>query len=279
VRTRWPQLRVPDSTIGLWDPTGGYSEPAEYVPALRQRVVELGGEIRENTPVTGIATQGGRVSGVRIGSATLAADAVVSTLFAWTRLLLEPLGVRIPVKNFVHQRYVSRSLAAPAEIPAVNANPWSCYFRPARGGALLAGIETASRMEHVVDRADFQMNELSAAPELREQLRGSLQALVPTLASDLAWDHERVGLITFSADGEPLLGTVRALPGLFVGAAFHSGGFAYNPGAGEALAQLVADGRTAIDVSAFAPDRFSANTAENYLATLAPQSAAVPRRH
>jgi sarcosine oxidase, subunit beta len=279
VHTHWPQLRVPKLTIGLWDPVGGYSEPSEYVPALRQRVVELGGEIRENTPVTGIETRVGRVTGVRTGSTTLAADAVVSTLFAWTRLLLEPLGVRNPVKSFVHQRYVSRPLAAPAEIPAVNANPWSCYFRPARGGALLAGIETASRKEHVVDRADFQMNELSAAPELREELRASLHALAPALAADLVWDHERVGLITLSADGEPLLGPVRALPGLFVGAAFHSGGFAYNPGAGEALAQFVADGHTTIDVSAFAPDRFNANAAAEYLATLVPQSAAVRRRH
>src|SRR5438128_2281958 len=49
MRTRWPHLRVPESTIGLWDPAGGYSEPAEYVPALRQRVFEMGGEIRENT--------------------------------------------------------------------------------------------------------------------------------------------------------------------------------------------------------------------------------------
>lgn len=276
---RWPQLRVPESTIGLWDPAGGYSEPAEYVPALRRRVVELGGEIRENTPVTGIETANGRVTGVRTGATTLAADVVVSTLFAWTRLLLEPLGVRIPVKSFVHQRYVSRPFARQPEIPAVNANPWFCYFRPARAGGLLAGIETASRMEHVVDRPDFQMNELSAAPALREELRASLQALVPTLAAELVWDHERVGLITFSADGEPLLGPVRALPGLFVGAAFHSGGFAYNPGAGEALAQFVADGHTALDVSAFAPDRFNAKTAEDYLATLVPQSAAVRRRH
>ncbi len=279
VQARWSVLGIPESVLGLWDSAGGYSEPSEYIPALRRRVVDLGGEIRENTTATGIAITGGRVAGVRTASGTLDADAVVSTLFAWTRLLLEPLGFRIPVKNFVHQRYVSRSLPAPALIPAVNANPWSCYFRPSRGGSLLAGIETANRLEYAIDRPDFQLNELSAAPELREQLRGSLNEIAPGLAANLTWDHERVGMITFSMDGEPLLGPVRALPGLFVGTAFHSGGFAYNPGAGEALAQFVADGGTSVDVSAFAPDRFHARAAEEYLATSVPQSAAVRRRH
>src|SRR5579862_3811104 len=49
VQARWPVFRLPESTLGLWDPAGGYSEPSEYIPALRRRVVDLGGEIRENT--------------------------------------------------------------------------------------------------------------------------------------------------------------------------------------------------------------------------------------
>ncbi|SVD23203.1 uncharacterized protein METZ01_LOCUS376057, partial [marine metagenome] len=34
----------------------------------------------------------------------------------------------------------------------------------------------------------------------------------------------KVGLLAFSLDGEPILGRIDAVPGLFVGTAFHSGG-------------------------------------------------------
>ncbi len=57
------------------------------------------------------------------------------------------------------------------------------------------------------------------------------------------------------------------MPGLFVGTAFHSGGFAYNPVAGMLLAELVVDGVTGIDVSAFSPDRFEAGEVADFTAS------------
>lgn len=54
---------------------------------------------------------------------------------------------------------------------------------------------------------------------------------MPSLA-ETAWETEKVGLICFSIDGEPILVPVAQLPGLYLGCAFHSGGFAYNPVAG-----------------------------------------------
>jgi len=72
---------------------------------------------------------------------------------------------------------------------------------------------------------------------------------------------------------------VAQLPGLYLGCAFHSGGFAYNPAAGLLLAEFVADGRTQIDVSAFAPDRFAPAEVADYLASTVTQAAAVRRRH
>src|SRR5207248_6323150 len=63
---------------------------------------------------------------------------------------------------------------------------------------------------------------LQADPELRNQLRRQLQDFLPELALP-AWEDERVGLLTFSMDGEPILGPIQQLPGLYVAVAFHSG--------------------------------------------------------
>ena len=278
MRRRWPAFHPPDSFVGLFDPLGGYSEPDDYIPALATRCRDLGIEIREKQPVNGFVLRDGKVTGVACPGGQVEGDAVVCTTHAWTQANFAPISLRIPVKNFVHQRYVTRPLLAPVSIPAINANPLSCYARPATGGRLLLGFETADREEWHVTSTDFHMSTLSAPETVRDDLMAAFRPCLPAL-SQTTWESERVGLIAFSMDGEPLLGPVAQFPGLFVGCGFHSGGFAYNPVAGQLLAEFVAEGGTTIDVSTFSPSRFDASQTEEHLATSVPQKAAIRRRH
>jgi sarcosine oxidase subunit beta len=278
IRGRWPALHVPDGFMGLFDPLGGYSEPDEYLPALAKKDRELGVEIREHQKVTDFLLSNGRVTGVRTAEGPIEGDAVISTVYAWTVKLLERVGLRLPVKAFVHQRYVTRPLLAPVRMPAVNANPLNGYVRPASGRRLLVGVETSDREEYRVQSLDFHMSTLSAPPELKSQIVRDFVPLVPDLAGT-SWESERVGLLTFSMDGEPILGPVAALPGFYVGVAFHSGGFAYNPAAGLLLAEYVANDRVTIDLRAFSPDRFAREEIDHYLATTLAQKEVFRRRH
>lgn len=278
VRRRWPAVAMPDDQLGLYDPLGGYSEPDEYLPALARRCRELGVEIREGVTADGLVLQGGRVCGVRVAGGELGADAVIYGVYAWTLALGAPDGLRPPVKMVAHQRYLTAPLAAPPELPAINANPLGGYVRPASGGRVLAGVETLDRQEIRVTNRAFQLDTVTAPPELRESVGARFSGLVPALAG-AEWEEERVGLLTFSMDGEPVLGPVAALPGLYIGVAFHSGGFAYNPVVGELLAELVLDGRTRLNIEAFSPDRFPADEVEAYLAATVTQRNLVRRRH
>lgn len=282
MRQRWPALNPAESEIGLFDPLGGYSEPEEYIPALAQRCRELGVEIRERQQVTGFVQRNGRVTGVTTADGTLEGDALVCTVHTWTHQVMTQLGWQPPFKAFVHQRYLSTSLStdpsAAIDLPAINANPYNGYIRPARGHRLLAGGETGWREEFRTPSPDFHMSALTVPASVPEKLATGLTPLVPALGQT-RWESEKVGLISFALDGEPLLGPLPQLPGLFIGCAFHSGGFAYNPAAGLLLAQFVADGRTQLDLSAFAPNRFALAEVADYLATTVPQDAAVRRRH
>ena len=278
IRRRWPELTPDDDIVGLFDPLGGYSEPDAYIPALTRRIRDLGVEIHEQCPVTDLVVQGGRVVGVETPTGRFTADAVVSTLHVWTPPLLARLGWRVPMKSFVHQRYVTNVLDRPVQIPAINANPQGGYIRPAAGNRLLAGGETAWREEVRVTAPDFAMSTLEAPPSVKAELTAQMGGLWPRLAGT-RWEEERVGLIAFSLDGEPILGPAPGLPGLYLGCAFHSGGFAYNPVAGELLAEFVVDGAPKLDVTAFAPDRFVPGEVEGYLAQTVSQAHAVRRRH
>ncbi|MEZ4706812.1 MAG: FAD-binding oxidoreductase [Caldilineaceae bacterium] len=275
---RWPALTPSAQLIGLHDPLGGYSEPEAYIPALARRVQELGVDVRQGVTVTGFVAQQGRISGVATADGVLEADVVICTTHAWTHQLLAGLGLAIPMKAFVHQRYLTTPLPAPVDLPAINANPQGGYIRPAAGNRLLAGGETAHREEYRIAALDFQMSALDAPAAVQHDLATNLTPLVGPLGAT-NWADEQVGLICFSVDGEPILGPVDGYPGLLLGCAFHSGGFAYNPVAGLFLAELAADGRTSIDISAFSPNRFAADLTTDYLASTVTQAHAVRRRH
>lgn len=278
IHARWPELQPDEEIIGLYDPLGGYSEPDDYVPALARRVRELGVEIVEHEQVQGFLDAQGRIVGVQGATRTWEADVVICTVHAWMLQLLGKLQWKLPVKTFVHQRYVTTPLERAVRIPAVNANPQNGYIRPATGNRVLAGGETEQRIEYPVPSPDFHMSALSAPDEVKELLTREMTPLLPRLAQT-TWESERVGLIAFAVDGEPVLGPLEQFPGLIVGCAFHSGGFAYNPVAGELLAQYVANGQTSIDVSAFSPQRFATVDVDEYLASVVTQENAIRRRH
>jgi glycine/D-amino acid oxidase-like deaminating enzyme len=278
IRKRWPALNPDPSFIGLHDPLGGYSEPDDYIPALTRRIRGLSVEINERTKIKELILHHGRVAGVETDAGFVACDAVISTVYAWTLPLLKKIGLQFPVKNYVHQRYITSPLPQRLEIPAVNANPLFGYVRPAAGNRLLLGIETPERMEHRVDSLDFHLSALSANPELKDSLKQNFIPLLPALHAT-TWQSEKVGLLTFTMDGEPMLGPVSTVPGLFIGLGFHSGGFAYNPASGRLLAESVASGRTSIDLSAFSPDRFDPKETKDYLEMTLAQKDVVRRRH
>src|SRR5262249_14148718 len=153
----------------------------EYIPALARKCRELGVEIREREQVNEFILSDGCMAGVRTAREQIEADAVICTVYAWTNLLLERIGLRLPVKAFVHQRYVTRPLPEPLAIPAVNASPLGGYIRPASGGRLLVEIETSDRVEYRVPSLDFRLSALAAAPELKDRIRADFTPYAPAL--------------------------------------------------------------------------------------------------
>ena len=188
-------------------------------------------KIREGVAVTGFEKERDSVTGVRADGELIEADQVICTLHSWTNRLLAEVGKQLPIKSFVHQRYLTEPLVKATELPAVDANPYEAYLRPAKGNRILVGGETPDRQESGMPSVAFRMGELSTPSGFSDNLRDRVKPLLPILERR-AFVDEKVGLISFAMDGEPILGSVPELPGLLVGASFHSGGFGYNPVAG-----------------------------------------------
>ena len=278
IRRRWPALNPPDDFLGVLDPLGGYSEPPQYLAALTAKLRQMQVRIVTGATVEGIESHNGCATGVRTEGRVVQADAVVVANYAWVLPLLKSVDITIPAKTFLHRRYVSAAMAQPFVAPPVNADPYGGYVRPADGNRILLGAETPDLDDIKVTDYRFRYEQLDDDPKLRDDVANRFADFVPALRG-LAWETRKVGLLSFSMDGEPILGPFGGMAGLFVGVCFHSGGFSYNPASGYYLAEFVARGETSIDLSAFSPDRFSPAETAGYVASTVPQRHAARRRH
>ncbi len=266
ISERFPDLVAQDSDSGPLDLRAGYSEPHRYVPALRAKLEDMGVEIRENEQVTGFERSGGRVRGVVTDRGSIEADATVCAVNAWTNQVLSLVGFSTPHKNFVHQRFVTKPFPEPPRLPAVNDHILECYVRPTDDNRLLVGTSVEGIGSHNMRGPDFDVSELEPHPDALPYIREHMVRRTPMLEG-AEWDYHTVGLISFAYDVKPVIGPVPGVEGLFIGAHFHSGGFAYNPVSGLLVAEHVVDGGTRIDTQLYSPARFGEVDTSAFLAT------------
>ena len=257
VEERFPDLRIRNDEYCVLDYRGGWNEPDTYIRALSAKVRQLGADIREDEPVEEFIIESGCVSGVRAeASGELRADAVVCTVNAWANSLLSHVGQPIPARNFVHERFVTTPFPEAPQVPATNDNANQVYYRPTEDNRLLFGSGAHEPVEVVMPGIDFDYTALELAPEPGPFIKDAVKERLPMMEG-VELEKHRVGLISMTPDLLPNIGPVAALPGLFLGTNFNSGGFGYHTVAGLLLTEFILEGRTRIDVTEFSPDRFA----------------------
>ena len=264
LQTRFPDLVLKNDESGVLDLRGGWSEPDRYIPALAARIRAMGVEIRTQQTVEDFLIANGRVQGVRLrGGGELRAEATVCTVNAWANSLLARVDQPLPARNFVHERFVTKPFDRAPQLPAVNDDATGVYYRPTETNALLLG-SGAVEPEQVNPDPDFDLAQLSPTPESLPFILDAVRDRLP-LMHDAEIDYHRVGLVSYPIDFLPNIGPIAALPGLYLGTNFCSGGFGHTPMAGRLLAEYIIDGQTTFDGSDFAPDRFADFDTKTYL--------------
>ena len=261
---RFPDLIAADSDCGVLDLRGGYSEPHKYVPALHRKLIEMGVEIRENEPVVGFDVKNGVLTGVITKETRLEADAAVCAVNAWANHVLSSVGYEIPMKNFIHERFVTKPFDKAPRIPVINDDVLDGYIRPTDDNRILVGTGYHNPSQYEISGSDFEVSFLEPDPDALPFCKKQFVHRAPILEG-AEWDYHTVGLISFAADCKPVIGPVPGVDRLYVGTNFHSGGFAYNPVSGLLLAEYVVDGVTSIGSDVYRPDRFDGMDNKEFL--------------
>ncbi|SEE68779.1 NAD(P)/FAD-dependent oxidoreductase [Jiangella alba] len=221
-----PTLRRPP-TWAVWAPGDGAVDPVGATERLVAGARDHGATVRTDAPVTAVRRDAaGRVAGVETATGPLSGATVVLAAGVATAALAAPLGVRVPVGPSPATLFRFR---APAGLVRTVVNNRDFDLRQVAADRLIAAADSPERTLAAV----------------RSTFRG---------AADVELLSTRVRQRPMPADGEPIVGPVAAVPGLYV-AVLHAA-VTLGPAVGRLVARELAGGAAEPLLAGCRPDRF-----------------------
>ncbi|WP_410606360.1 GcvT family protein [Amycolatopsis sp. lyj-109] len=280
---RWPLLDGSRIFGALHVPTDGLARAAKAVEVLAERAGSRGARFIGSTKVTDVLQEGGRVTGVRTGQGDFPADVVVSCAGFWGREIGAMVGMDVPLLPLAHQ-YVKTGQVAElvgrntedveASLPILRHQDQDLYFRE---HVDRLGIGSYAHRPMPVDESGLD-------PSVTET---AMPSMLPFTEDDFApsWEESKLllpalrqtkveegfnGIFSFTPDGQSLVGESADVRGFWLAEAIwvtHSAGIA------KAVAQLLVDGHSEVDVHDIDVHRFEqVQLAPSYVSETAQQN-------
>jgi sarcosine oxidase subunit beta len=245
-----PQI---DLTGGGRYPIFGASHHVEAATARHDRVAwaytsgatTRGVHVIQHRPVTGLLLDGadGRVVGVRTAAGDIRAGVVLSAVGGRVTEMAAHAGVRLPVRTHPLHAFVTNDFEQGLD-KIVASTELACYVSQTERGQMLIGAEFDSQPS---------FSRLSSFDALRSYAY-MITMLLPFLRS-MRILRTWAGLCDISADWSPIMGET-GVDGFLITTGWGTWGFKAIPAGGEALAELIATGRTPDLIAPFGLDRF-----------------------
>ena len=227
----------PEALFGaVWMPGDGYVDPHIATYAVAAAARELGAEIRTRTLVTGIAVRDGVVTGVDTDHGSIDADTVVNAAGMWAPRVAALAGAFLCSVPVDHQHIALHAVEGhvlPRETPCFRDTDNLVYGKAESGGVLFGGYEPnpVSRWERGVP---WEHGAQALPPDHArfQQLMAGAVRRFPFLE-----DAGVIALVchpdAMTPDGNPLLGPVPGVHGLWAAAGLSLNGFGGAGGLGQ----------------------------------------------
>jgi len=246
---RWPLMRTDDLVGALWLPRDGRTNPIDTTLALARGARQGGAAILENTAVTAIRVENGRVAGVSTAAGDVTCEFVVNCAGMWAREIGRMADVTVPLHASEHFYIVTEPMAGVRpDLPVLRDTDGYIYVREEVGGLLMGGFEPMAKPWGMGGiPADFAFSLLPEDWEHFQVLMEQGIHRIPALETAPIRRHVN-GPESFTPDGRYLLGEAPECRGFFVAAGFNSIGIASGAGAGRAVAEWIVGGEPPMDL-------------------------------
>jgi glycine/D-amino acid oxidase-like deaminating enzyme len=243
-----PSLNVDDALAAVWGPTDGHASPNDVVQAYAAQARARGVRIVEDTPVTGIELERGRVTGVLTPAGTIATRLVVNAAGPWAPLIGRMAGLALPVDPRRRHIFVTDAFDGIRHpMPLVTDTGSGFYCRSEQGAILMSPGDIGATTEYEA-QVDWRMLEVAVEKAMRR---------IPALEGAQV-RHAWAGLRPLTPDGRAILDWAPGVEGLYLAVGFCGHGFQHSPGVGETVAEILLDGRSTLDIEDLRLGRFAA---------------------
>ncbi|MDQ3036199.1 MAG: FAD-binding oxidoreductase [Myxococcota bacterium] len=231
IREVVPELDVSQFIAASWNPDDAVVFPWPFVWGYARACEKLGVDLHTHTEVESLETRNGRISGVVTSRGTIATERVVVCAGAWSPEITRLVGVELPSHPHRHEICSTEPLK-PFLRPLVGDLSDGLYFSQSMRGELVGGISNANVPPGVDQNSSLRFLGMYARALARAMpILGEVKIL-----------RQWAGCYDITPDGNPLVGDVDEVPGLYLMSGFMGHGFMMAPVMGELFARWLRSG-------------------------------------
>lgn len=229
-----------------YEADAGVADPMATTHCFARRARELGATIHEGVTVTSILTQDEGACGVETTQGRFDAGIIIIAANVWSRALLEPLGITLPLTATRHPMLALRRPGDAGERAGLHAvcldMAREIYLRPDLGGITLVGATENVFTPSDPDRYAQGLSEIEIA-DFRAQGSECFPALKLAVPRG-GW----AGIYDDTPDFHPILDLLPGYDGLYCAVGFSGHGFKLSPLVGRWMTEFVLTGQKPADM-------------------------------
>jgi sarcosine oxidase len=255
LRHRYPQLNLPEGTIGLHSPDYGILAATRCVTTLATRAAAAGADIRTEETALEIIPDGDGVT-VRTNKGVHRGNRVILTVGSWTNPLLASLGAELPLTILQEQLAFFRVNDPAAHSP--DRLPLVIHRFP--GTTMIGSVFPTHGHEGVkvmIDRigpaVDPANPDRAIDPALLERLHAYASDLLPGITGEIL--ETTSCRYTMTADEDFIIDLHPEHPRVVIASTCSGHGFKFAPVIGQIVADLALTGETDYPIELFRLDR------------------------
>ena len=246
--TLCPELNLSRSVrfpilAALYHPTGATARHDAVAWGYARAAANRGVHILQETEVTGIVREGGRVIAVETNRGRIGCGRAVQAVAGTSVQVGAMAGLRLPIQPYPLQACVSVPVK-PVLDPIVVSGSLHVYIWQSQRGELVMGGATDP----------YPLHGTRATLDFKESLTMHILELFPFLA-EARLMRQWAGVTDMTADFAPIMG-LTPLANYFVDAGWGTWGFKATPVAGKRMAECIATGRQPDILKPFHLERF-----------------------
>lgn len=233
-------LDLSDVAAIAYEPNSGYGSPPQTTWALAQRAIDLGAEVRTQTPVLQIKQDiEGRIEAVVTPNSEIKTRTVVDCVGPWARQFADHLGLDFPVTPIVeHVVVVDRPPDLAARHPVISDLINLCYLRSdaEQSYTRIGNSDPSYHAQFTLPDANSFQGQMF--PGMAEILHRKLIQRCPGLAQATVADTYS-GIWGVTPDYQPIIDRLDYVPGLYCAVGFSGHGYKLSPVIGELVSRMI----------------------------------------